>query len=170
VTGQERVGGQRREHVEGRTIALRIAVERVGHPLRAAFAREHIEGGYRIAGDDNTLLLEHERDVAFGVTRRGDRPRAARQIEDVPGVKRPDVLQPLRLRALIVLLWRGGLRIQEALTLTENELDPRRGSILVATARATRAGRSGWTPGPGAIISLRGSPVVLSCLSARCSA
>ena len=37
----------------------------------------------------------------------------------------------LRLRALIVVLWRGGLRIQEALSLIESDLDPRRGSILI---------------------------------------
>ena len=36
-----------------------------------------------------------------------------------------------RLRALIVVLWRGGLRIQEALALAEPDLDPRRGSLLV---------------------------------------
>jgi integrase len=35
----------------------------------------------------------------------------------------------LRLRTLIVVLWRGGLRIHEALSLTESDLDPRRGSI-----------------------------------------
>lgn len=37
----------------------------------------------------------------------------------------------LRLRALIVVLWRGGLRIQEALALTESDLDQRRGSALI---------------------------------------
>jgi integrase len=37
----------------------------------------------------------------------------------------------IRLRALIVVLWRGGLRIQEALSLIESDLDRRRGAILV---------------------------------------
>ena len=37
----------------------------------------------------------------------------------------------LRLWALIVVLWRGGLRIQGALSLIESDLDPRRGSILI---------------------------------------
>jgi integrase len=32
-----------------------------------------------------------------------------------------------RLRATIVVLWRAGLRIQEALALAEHDLDPRRG-------------------------------------------
>ena len=43
-----------------------------------------------------------------------------------------------RLRALIVVLWRGGLRIQEALTLQERELDPGRGSILVRYGKGDR--------------------------------
>jgi site-specific recombinase XerD len=37
----------------------------------------------------------------------------------------------LRLRALIVVLWRAGLRISEALALSESDLNPGRGSILV---------------------------------------
>jgi site-specific recombinase XerD len=36
-----------------------------------------------------------------------------------------------RLRGLIVVLWRGGLRVQEALGLGERDLDPHRGSLLV---------------------------------------
>ena len=40
-----------------------------------------------------------------------------------------------RLRALIVVLWRGGLRIHEALALTEHDLDPRRGSLLVRNGK-----------------------------------
>jgi hypothetical protein len=36
-----------------------------------------------------------------------------------------------RLSALIVVLWCAGLRIHEALSLTETDLDGRRGSILV---------------------------------------
>jgi site-specific recombinase XerD len=30
----------------------------------------------------------------------------------------------LWLRAMIVMLWRGGLRVQEALALSEHDLDP----------------------------------------------
>ena len=37
----------------------------------------------------------------------------------------------LRLRALIVILWRSGLRISEALALGETDLEPTRGSLLV---------------------------------------
>jgi site-specific recombinase XerD len=36
-----------------------------------------------------------------------------------------------RLRAVMVVLWRGGLRVQEALELTESDLDESRGSVLV---------------------------------------
>lgn len=36
-----------------------------------------------------------------------------------------------RLRALVVLLWRAGLRISEALALQERDLDSARGSVLV---------------------------------------
>ena len=43
-----------------------------------------------------------------------------------------------RLRGLIVILWRAGLRIQEALALTEGDLDPRRGSLLVRRGKGGR--------------------------------
>lgn len=36
-----------------------------------------------------------------------------------------------RVRAMIVVLWRAGLRIQEALALAEHDLDQRRGSLRV---------------------------------------
>jgi site-specific recombinase XerD len=47
----------------------------------------------------------------------------------------------LRARALIVVLWRSALRIQEALALTETDLDQRRGSVIVAGGRAATGGR-----------------------------
>jgi site-specific recombinase XerD len=37
----------------------------------------------------------------------------------------------VRLRALLVVLWRAGLRISEALALTESDLDLNRGAILI---------------------------------------
>jgi site-specific recombinase XerC len=37
----------------------------------------------------------------------------------------------LRLRGLIVVLWRAGLRISEALALSESDLDPAHGAVLV---------------------------------------
>jgi integrase len=43
----------------------------------------------------------------------------------------------VRTRGLIAILWRAGLRISEALALTESDLDPKTGSVLV------RAGKGG---------------------------
>jgi site-specific recombinase XerD len=42
-----------------------------------------------------------------------------------------DGMEAVRLRGLIVALWRAGLRISEALALNESDLDPGRGAILV---------------------------------------
>ena len=39
---------------------------------------------------------------------------------------------------MIVMLWRGGLRVQEALALSEHDLDPRRGSVLVRRGKGGR--------------------------------
>ncbi len=41
----------------------------------------------------------------------------------------------VRLRALIVVLWRAGLRISEALALTESDLDSARGAVLVRSGK-----------------------------------
>jgi site-specific recombinase XerD len=52
-----------------------------------------------------------------------------------------------RLRALIVILWRAGLRIQEALALTEGDLDQRRGALLVRRGKGGRrreVGMDAW--------------------------
>jgi site-specific recombinase XerD len=43
-----------------------------------------------------------------------------------------------RVRAMIVVLWRAALRVQEALTLAEQDLDHRRGSILVRHGKGGR--------------------------------
>jgi site-specific recombinase XerD len=49
-----------------------------------------------------------------------------------------DSVHGRRLRGLIVVLWRAGLRISEALTLGEGDLDPRRGSVLVRRGKGGR--------------------------------
>jgi site-specific recombinase XerD len=52
-----------------------------------------------------------------------------------------------RARALIMVLWRAGLRIQEALDLSELDLDRRRGSVLVPCGKGGRrreAGMDDW--------------------------
>jgi len=43
-----------------------------------------------------------------------------------------------RLRGLIVVLWRAGLRIHEALALNESDLDHRRGALLVRRGKGGR--------------------------------
>ena len=52
-----------------------------------------------------------------------------------------------RISALTVVLWRAGLRINEALSLTETDLDQRRGSVLVRHAKNDRrreVGMDAW--------------------------
>jgi site-specific recombinase XerD len=53
----------------------------------------------------------------------------------------------LRVRALVAVLCRAGLRISEALALTESDVDPRRGSVLVRHAKGDKrheAGMDDW--------------------------
>ena len=53
----------------------------------------------------------------------------------------------LRLRALIVLLWRAGLRIGEALALAETDMDARRGAVLVRHGKGDKrreVGMDSW--------------------------
>jgi site-specific recombinase XerD len=57
-----------------------------------------------------------------------------------------DRVHGARMRALIVLLWRAGLRINEALTLTEHDLDPRAGSVLVRQGKGGRRREVGMDP------------------------
>jgi site-specific recombinase XerD len=49
-----------------------------------------------------------------------------------------DSLYGTRSRALILLLWRAGLRISEALALSESDLDATRGSVLVRHGKGDR--------------------------------
>jgi integrase len=44
---------------------------------------------------------------------------------------------------MIVVLWRGGLRVHEALALAELDLDPRRGSLLVRNGRGGKRREGG---------------------------
>jgi site-specific recombinase XerD len=53
----------------------------------------------------------------------------------------------LRLRALVVVLWRAGLRIGEAMALTEPDLDRAAARSSRAKARAASAAKLGWTAG-----------------------
>lgn len=73
-----------------------------------------------------------------------------------------------RVRGLIVVLWRAGLRISEALSLAERDLDPG-GRSSFATARAAGDVRWGWTSGARSN-SARGLSIAAGCRSGRCSA
>jgi site-specific recombinase XerD len=49
----------------------------------------------------------------------------------------------LRIRALIAVLWRAGLRISEALALNETDRDPARGSVLVRHGKGDKRRQAG---------------------------
>jgi site-specific recombinase XerD len=61
-------------------------------------------------------------------------------VEEIIAVMRQtrDDRHGFRVRALIVVLWQAGLRVQEALALTEPDLDERRGSLLVRSGKGGR--------------------------------
>lgn len=71
-----------------------------------------------------------------GVVTPPDPPR----VEEIIAVMRRagETDHGLRLRALIVVLWRAGLRIGEAMPLTEPDLDPDRGSIVVRQGKGDK--------------------------------
>jgi hypothetical protein len=74
-----------------------------------------------------------------------------------------------RLRGLIVVLWRAGLRISEALSLASGTSTRVAGRCSFAMARAVSGVRSGWMSGAGSSFA-RGSSLALACRSARSSA
>jgi site-specific recombinase XerD len=61
-------------------------------------------------------------------------------VDEIVAVLRrtPDDRHGFRIRAMIVVLWRAGLRVQEALALAEHDLDQRRSSILVRSGKGGR--------------------------------
>jgi site-specific recombinase XerD len=70
-------------------------------------------------------------------------------VEEVVAVMRAagETIHGRRLRGLIVVLWRAGLRISEALALTEADLDRSRGAVLVRRGKGGRrreVGMDGW--------------------------
>ena len=67
-----------------------------------------------------------------------------------------------RLSALIVVLWRAGLRIHEALWLTETDLDQRRGSILVKHGKGDRRREVGMDTRAWSAIKASGATLVSS--------
>src|SRR3712207_6628846 len=92
-------------------------------------------------------------------------------LEEIVAVLRQagDTSYGRRLRALIVLLWRAGLRIHEPLSLAEPDLDRRRGSVLVRRGKGGRRREVGMATGRGNSSS-PGSRSGASCPSEPCSA
>jgi hypothetical protein len=91
-------------------------------------------------------------------------------VEEIVTVTRTagDGVHGCRLHGVIVVLWRAGLRIHEALALSEADLDHRRGRYLFVGERAGAAATSAWTSGPGSNCS-RGRPSASSSRSGRSS-
>src|SRR5436309_3666565 len=89
-------------------------------------------------------------------------------VEEIVAVMRAigDRADGHRLRVLIVLLWRAGLRISEALALQESDLDRSRGAVLSGVGRGASDARSGWTGGHGTS-STHGSRSADNCRSGR---
>jgi hypothetical protein len=93
------------------------------------------------------------------------------RVEEIVAVMRTagDGAHGRRLRGLIVVLWRAGLRIQEALALAEADFDYRRGALLVRRGKGGRrreVGMDTW----GGKSSSHGSNYAWDFLSAPCSA
>jgi len=63
---------------------------------------------------------------------------------------------------LVVILWRAGLRIQEAIDLTEADLDQRRGSLLVRRGKGGR--RREFSPDGKRIVALAGTTARIQAL------
>jgi integrase len=94
-------------------------------------------------------------------------------IEEIVAVTRRvgDAVHGRRLRGLIVVRWRAGLRIHEALALAEADLDRRRGSLLVRRGKGGRRrqlGMDDWAweqlaPWLDGRVELPGRTAVLRC-------
>jgi hypothetical protein len=92
-------------------------------------------------------------------------------VEEIMAVMREAGQGPpgIRLRGLIVVLWRAGLRISEALALAEGDLEPGRGAMLVRRGKGGRrreVGMDDW----GWQSYAPGSSIGPGCRSARSSA
>jgi integrase len=85
-------------------------------------------------------------------------------VEEIIAVMRVAGDRPdgLRLRGVIVVLRRAGLRISEALALQESDLDRTRGAVLVRRGKGGKRRGSEWTVGPGSSSS-RGSASATGC-------
>jgi integrase len=111
------------------------------------FDRRPEEGRY---GVSTTVRLRWAAPIARDAFQLSLGPHAAEQglavsagpatVEEIIAVMRAAGEAPdgIRLRGVIIVLWRAGLRISEALALSETDLDRERGAVLV---RAGKGGR-----------------------------
>ena len=83
--------------------------------------------GYHAGRPPRNKGMRYPADPAHGGRDRGDHARHT-----------SDERHGWRVRGMIVVLWRAGLRIPEALALAEHDLDHRRGSILVRSGKGGR--------------------------------
>ena len=92
-------------------------------------------------------------------------------VEEIIAVMRAagDGPEAMRLRGLIIVLWRAGLRISEALALAETDLDRHRGAVLVRAGKGGRRREVGMDAGRGSSLT-RGLSCAGPCRSARSSA
>ena len=90
-------------------------------------------------------------------------------VEEIVAVMRAtgDSADGARLRALIVVLWRAGLRISEALDLAETDLDHARGALVIRRGKGGRRREVGMDVGWGLDLVRRSAR---RCRSGRCSA
>jgi integrase len=91
-------------------------------------------------------------------------------VEEIIAVMRTagETSDGLRQRGFVVVLWRAGLRISEALALTEPDLDAARGAILVRRGKGGKRREVGMDRWPGSNFR-RGSEREHHFRSARCS-
>jgi site-specific recombinase XerD len=75
-------------------------------------------------------------------------------VEEIVAVMRcaGETAHGLRAQALMVVLWRSGLRISEALALAESDMDMSRGAVLVRRGTGGRRREVGMAHGPGSTL------------------
>ena len=85
---QQQAGVDALERGERRLRLSDVERERPRHQLRPALAGQRVVGAQRVAGDQHAAVGQVEGDVAGGVARRRDDPRAAGDVEVAVGERR----------------------------------------------------------------------------------
>src|SRR3984957_3328420 len=109
-------------------------------------ARHLRHPGMRVVG----VRRRQPRDISLAGRRttRGCSTRLTRRARRDHGGHAPGRARPhgLRLRALIAVLWRAGLRISEALALNETDIETARGSLLIRRGKGDKRREAGMDP------------------------